>query len=247
MTPAQVKKVVRTCLDDFYRRRIQILSTLQLEKALKRKNPYLFRAIGMQDAAEIVEHLLSAYTSSSDEGIFGDAFVEPLAKKVSGGVISPSEGVDIAIEDERTYRAVAVKSGPSVFNSQSRRRQIQDFEALRSRMNKLRKHFDAVVGYGYGTKNSPANSSKVFRELAGQDFWAEITGDKDFYIHIITAMELEPLRHKEEYLRERDKAKNRFVKDFVDQFCRDDGSIDWEKILIMNSGSKPPRKSRKKS
>ena len=246
MTPNKLKRVVSDCLDDFYRRRIQILSKLELEKTLKRKNPYLFRAIGMQDASEIVANLLSAYTSSSDEGIFGDAFFEPLAKAVSGGKVSPSQGIDIAIEDSVAYRAIAVKSGPSVFNAQSKRRQMQDFQSLQSRLTKLRKHFDALVGYCYGAKDSPTTSDKIFRELAGQAFWAELTGDEDFYLHIISAMENKPAEHKAEYIQEWDKAKNRFVREFVDRFCLADGAIDWEKILRLNSGRKSPTTKRKK-
>ncbi len=246
MTPSKLKRVVSDCLDEFYRRRIKVLSSLELEKTLKRKNPYLFRAIGMQDASEIVSSLLSAYTSSSDEGIFGDAFFEPLAKAVSGGKVAPSEGVDVAIEDSTTYRAIAVKSGPSVFNSQSRRRQMQDFQSLRSRLTKLRKHFDALVGYSYGNKNSPATTDKIFRELAGQEFWAEITGDEDFYLHIISAMESKPTEHKAKYIQEWDKAKNRFVREFAEKYCLADGSIDWGKILKLNSGRKPKAKRRTK-
>ena len=48
-------------LDDFYRRRIDKIQTLKLKDALKRKNPYLYRAIGVQKASQIVEELLSAY------------------------------------------------------------------------------------------------------------------------------------------------------------------------------------------
>ena len=129
MKKQDIETVVGKLLDVFYVRRIAKLSGLKLRDALKRKNPYLFRAIGMHSATEIVEGLLKAYMSSSDEGIFGDAFFEPLAKAVSNGSVAPSEGVDIVIETKNTYKAVAVKSGPSVFNAQSRRRQNQDFLA----------------------------------------------------------------------------------------------------------------------
>ncbi len=104
-------------LDDFYRRRIDKISTLKLKNTLKRKNPYLYRAIGVQQAGQIVCEILAAFMSSSDEGIFGDAFFEPLAKFISGGHVSPSEGVDLALETETQYMAIAVKSGPSVYLS----------------------------------------------------------------------------------------------------------------------------------
>ena len=114
---------VAELLDDFYRRRTAKINELKLLNVLRRKNPYLFKALGIGKASEIVEGILAATVSSSDETLFGDAFFEPLAKFVSGGTVAPSEGVDVAIETDDTYRAIAVKSGPSVFNAQSRKRQ----------------------------------------------------------------------------------------------------------------------------
>ncbi|MBI5701177.1 hypothetical protein HZC34_04950 [Candidatus Saganbacteria bacterium] len=100
-TNAGLQKLIVQCLNDFYNRRMNRLNTLKLKHVLRRKNPYLYKALGNQNATEIIEEILSAYLSSSDEGIFGDAFFEPIAKAVSGGIVSPSEGVDIAIETKK--------------------------------------------------------------------------------------------------------------------------------------------------
>ena len=105
MNSEELRALIAERLAEFYQRRMQRLETLKLKQILKRKNPYLFKAIGTLSATEIVEGILSAYLSSSDEGIFGDAFFEPIAKAVSGGVVSPSEGVDIAIETKGVYKA----------------------------------------------------------------------------------------------------------------------------------------------
>lgn len=233
-----LNSAVEIRLNDFYARRIAKLSTLELKKTLKRKNPYLFRAAGLLDASEIVERLLNDFMSSSDETIFGDAFFEPLAKDLGNGASSPTEGVDVVIETETSYKAIAVKSGPSVFNAQSRRRQNQEFQALRSRMMKLQKHFEAVVGYSYGRKVSEPNENKIFKELSGQAFWGELTGDPDCYVKIIEAMRSLPTQHKEFFNEEWAKAKNRFTKEFIAEFCDDNGMINWNKLLEFNSGKK---------
>jgi hypothetical protein len=213
------------------------LSGLRLKDTLRRKNPYLFRAIGTESAADLIGELLSAYMSSSDEGIFGDAFFEPLAKAVAGGTVAGGEGADIVVETETTYKAIAVKSGPSVFNAQSRRRQNQEFMSLRSRMLKLQKHFDAVVGYCYGRKAPKrVKQDQIFRELAGQAFWEELTGDPDFYLRIIAAMQAKPAEHKRAFHEEWNKAVNRFLREFTADFCHPDGAIDWERLLRYNSG-----------
>jgi len=244
MTMKIIEQHVEKCLDAFYARRVAKLSKLKLNDALKRKNPYLFRAIGTDSAVELISQLLSAYMSSSDEGIFGDAFFEPLAKLVSGAATAGGEGADIIKETDATYTAIAVKSGPSVFNAQSRRRQNQEFNSLRSRMMKLQKHFDAIVGYCYGRKQSLKKSSDViFRELAGQAFWEELTGDADFYLKIIKAMKNKPAEHKIVFQNEWDKAVNRFVRDFTVHYCTDAGAIDWDKLLMFNSGKKQSGKT----
>lgn len=241
----ELEKIVGECLDEFYKRRLLKLNGLKLKDTLKRKNPYLFRAIGTEKAQDIVEGLLSAYMSSSDETTFGNSFFEPLAKKVSGGVVSPSEGVDVAIESERRYVAIAVKSGTSIFNADSRKRQVQNFESLRKRMLKLQKSFEPLVGYCYGNKKTKIASTSTFKELAGQAFWEEMTGDPDFYLKIIRVMKSRPAIHKVEFLEAWSKAVNRFTHDFYEEFCAEDGGIKWDVLTEFNSGKERPKKSKK--
>lgn len=237
LTSKQIEEHVQQCLDNFYTRRIAKLSKLKLNDTLKRKNPYLYRAIGTESASELIGQFLSAYMSSSDEGIFGDAFFEPLAKLVSSATTAGGEGADIVRETTTTYTAIAVKSGPSVFNAMSRRRQNQEFMSLRSRMMKLQKHFDAIVGYCYGKKASNTKGSdQIFRELAGQAFWQELTGDSEFYLKIIAAMRTKPIEHKIAFREEWDKALNRFLREFTADYCHPDGAINWNLLLEFNSG-----------
>src|SRR3990167_6139491 len=103
MNTGELEKLIAECLEDFYKRRLEKLVSLKLHDYLRRKNPYLYKAIGTEEASEIVKEILTAYLTASDEGIFGDAFFEPIAKIVSGGVVSPSEGVDVAIETDKRY------------------------------------------------------------------------------------------------------------------------------------------------
>jgi hypothetical protein len=234
--PLELEKKISVLLDDFYKRRLAKINDLKLKDALKRKNPYLFKAVGVEKASEIVEQVLSAYMSSSDEGIFGDAFFEPLAKYAAGAIVSPSEGVDLAIETDVKYTAIAVKSGTSVFNASSRKKQIENFESLEARLKKLQKHFDPLIGYSYG-KKEPKKPSKI-RELAGQAFWTEITGDPDFYLKIIRLMKDKPKVHLPDFKSAWAAAVNRFTKAFIDEFCHSDGSIDWDKLTEFNSGKK---------
>src|SRR3990167_2149078 len=105
----KLEELIKKHLDEFYSRRTAKLTGLNLTEALSKKNPYLFRAKGVQQASEIVAELLQAHISSSDETIFGDAFFEPIAKAVSGGHVGGGEGIDIIKETATTVTAYAVK------------------------------------------------------------------------------------------------------------------------------------------
>ena len=77
-------QAIQTALEEFYKSLTKKLENISVKKILKKKNPYLYRAKGIQDAARIVDSILSAYISSSEETIFGNAFFEPLAALVHG-------------------------------------------------------------------------------------------------------------------------------------------------------------------
>jgi hypothetical protein len=234
----KLEKLISDCLNDFYQSRLQRLDKLKLKTILRRKNPYLFKALNTEKASEIVEQILFAYISSSDETIFGDRFFEPISKEVSGGSVSPSPGVDVAVETDSKYSAYAVKSGPNPFNSSAKKRQSDEFLSLKSRLSKIRKEFDPVLAYSYGRTIKPIAKNKFYREIAGQVFWEELTGDSSFYLKLITMMGDIPRKHMEKYKPQLDAAINRFTLDFTNDFCHKNGQIDWEKLVEFVSKNK---------
>ena len=150
---AAVLRAVGAALTEFYASLTQKLNALSLDDVLKRKNPYLYRAKGLNNVTQIVDGILAAYVSSSEETIFGNAF-EPLALAVSGGQKAVTEGVDITVDRDNAIYSIAVKSGTSVFNADSRKRQEQNFQSAQRRAQQAHKAFFPVVGYGYGKKKS---------------------------------------------------------------------------------------------
>lgn len=246
MDTNELRELISRCLQDFYRRRSQKLQTLQLSQFLRKKNPYLFRAFATEKASEIVEQVLTAFIGSSDETIFGDAFFEPIARIVSGGKVSDAEGVDFTTESENQIKAVAVKSGPNIYNASAAKRQNTEFLAVRSRLYKMQKNFDPVLAHGYGRLNRDPSGTRIYRDSSGQRFWTEITGDPDFYLKLIRLMEDEPAMHKEQYASEWDAAVNRFTIEFAESFCYPDGRINWEKLTGYISEDIDPREATKK-
>ena len=80
-----VFEAVANALTDFYSALTKTLDNIDVDKILKRKNPYLYRAKGINSAGQIVDGILAAYISSSEETVFGNCFFEPIAIVVSGG------------------------------------------------------------------------------------------------------------------------------------------------------------------
>jgi hypothetical protein len=79
MTPDELEELIKQGLERFHERRIANLTQVQLFDVLKRKNPYLLRAVGITSSAQLVEILLQQHVMASDETIFGTEFIEPVA------------------------------------------------------------------------------------------------------------------------------------------------------------------------
>ena len=227
---------VGAALTEFYQSLTSALDNINVDKILKRKNPYLYRAKGVNGAAQIVSGILSAYVSSSEETIFGNVFFEPVAPALSGGQKAVTEGVDITVDKNNAIYSIAVKSGVSVFNADSRKRQEQNFQSAQKRAQQAKKAFIPVVGYGYGRKRIKPGKEKFYLELAGKDFWHWLTGDPDFYTKIVRFMGTRPDEYAERFAKSYANAENRLLREFTVKYCKEDGSIDWDILIRFNSG-----------
>lgn len=240
MNPKQLEQLIKDGLQRFYERRTASLSTLRPADLLRRKNPYLLKALGLENVFDLVAELLRQHIIASDETIFGDAFVEPIALAISGAKKSSAKGIDLEIETDTTYKAVSVKSGPNVFNSSQVDQMNRQFEELRKRLDAylrtMGKHFDPVLGAAYGRRNSPPSEKRRYRLLAGQAFWYELTGDPEFHVRLIQLMKNYPQQYRHVFEAEWNRAANRLAKYLLTEFTTPAGDIDWEKLLKFNSG-----------
>lgn len=231
-----VYTTIGAALTEFYTSLTKTLDTIDVDKILKRKNPYLYRAKGINNASQIVDGILSAYVSSSEETVFGNTFFEPLAVAVSGGQKAVTEGIDITVDKDNTIYSIAVKSGTSVFNADSRKRQEQNFQSAQKRAQQAKKAFFPVVGYGYGKKKTIAGKEKFYKEIAGKDFWFWLTGDENFYTKIAAYMGTRPNEYAKKFEEAYNKAENRMIRQFTIKYCNEDGSINWDALITFNSG-----------
>ncbi|MBR0280572.1 MAG: hypothetical protein IJQ81_03140 [Oscillibacter sp.] len=233
---ATAMKAIGVALTEFYESLTRALDDINIEKILKRKNPYLYRARGIYSARQIIEEILSAYVSSSQETIFGNVFFEPVTLALSGGYQLFAEGIDIMVDKGDTMYGIVVKSGTSV-NADSRKRQEQSFQAAQKRVRRYKQAFVPVVGYGYGHKRKYQSGGRPYIELAGQDFWHWLTGDPEFYTKIIRYMGTRPDEYAKKFEEAYANAENRLLREFTAKYCDKSGAIDWDTLVKFNSGN----------
>ncbi|MDE6629725.1 MAG: cytosolic protein [Muribaculaceae bacterium] len=236
-----VQRYVADNIHTFHEARLNKLNTLQLEKLLKKKNPYLYRAKNLNTPQDIVEALASAFMISAEETMFGD-WLEQLAifvaHKVYGGYKSTSEGIDLEMDKDGIHYVISVKSGPNWSNSSSMKKLLDNFNRAKRvyRTSGNRLPCEAVEGCCYGSDNRPNKASHA--KLCGERFWSFISGSDTLYCDIVEPIGTDARKHNEDYERQYAMMVTRFTKDFANGYCRSDGSIDWDKIVMLNSGTR---------
>lgn len=228
-------------IPQFHQSRINGLRNLKLQKILKRKNPYLFKAKNLITASDLVKELLNAHLSSSEEGLFG-GFLEGLALFICArefnGRKSSSEGIDLEFEREHVRYIVSIKSGPNWGNSSQIRRMIDNFNRAKRvlRTNTSSINVVAVNGCCYGKDDQPDKGE--YLKLCGQRFWEFISGNEFLYTDIIEPLGYRAKENNEQFEQEYSKVINKFTLEFMQNFCDEDGQIVWQKIVQMNSAKK---------
>ncbi|HEX2919647.1 MAG TPA: PmeII family type II restriction endonuclease [Bacteroidales bacterium] len=235
---SDVTQYVENNITAFHNKRIQSLDGLKLHQILRRKNPYLFRAKYLLTSDEIIKGLLDAHISSNEETIFGD-WLEGLAifinSKVFAGRKSGITGIDLEFDNDNRRYIVTIKSGPKWGNSSQLNKMINDFKtatkALRTSNSKL--NVVAVNGCCYGIDNCPDKGD--YLKLCGQRFWEFISGSTDLYTDIIEPLGYKAKERNDDFIKSYAQIINKFTKEFLINFCKESGEIDWKKLVEFNS------------
>jgi len=244
---AKITTFIENNIPVFHQRRLESLVGLKLDEVLKRKNPYLFKAKSINTAGDLVKAILDAHLSSQEETIFG-AFLENVAiyacSIALGGIKSGIEGIDLEFTKDDTRYIVSIKSGPKWANKSQLDKMKDNFRKAKIvlRQNGAVKHVVAVNGCCYGRDNKPDKGD--YLKYCGERFWTLISGDPNLFVELIEPLGHKAKQHNEEFQIEYGKVNNRFTKLFIDEYCLPDGSIDWEKIVRLNSAAIAPVKLR---
>lgn len=66
--------------------------------------------------------------------------------------------------------------------------------------------------------------------------WERVIGDNGLYIKIIGYIGIMPEKYVVDYKESYNKAANILVREFSNSFCKENESIDWEKLVEFNLG-----------
>ena len=209
---SQVEDYVANNIAYFHSSRIDKLKSLQLNRLIKSKNPYLYKAKNLNTPQEIVESIASAFLSSAEESMFGD-WLEGLAifiaNIVYNGYKSSAEGIDLEMDKDGTHYFISIKSGPKWSNSSSLKKLKENFLKAKRiyHTSGNRNLCEAIEGCCYGKENN-----------------------------IIEPLGIDAAEKNQQYKQEYDKMITRFTRDFISLYCDSDGNILWNKIVYINSG-----------
>ena len=128
---------------------------------------------------------------------FGQNIQKMISTLFNGVLGSSTSGIDIeftdAIDGRKKY--CQLKAGPNTINKDDVETIKSHFQSVRNlaRTNNLKVQLDdLVLGVLYGTKDDTSEFYKVIEQdytvFVGKELWYHITGDKDFYESLISAI-----------------------------------------------------------
>jgi Type II restriction endonuclease EcoO109I len=235
---ATIAKWIEANLPRFHDKRLEAVRSMSIVPILRDKNPYLFRTKGFTTADEVVRAVVDAFLSSHEEGIFG-GFLEELAIYVAdlayGGQKSGIKGIDLEFSKKGVRHLVVIKSGPNWGNAGQLREMIESFKTAKITLRTntaTAPQIACVNGCCYGRDNQEKGD---YVKLCGQRFWELISDDPNLYVELIEPLGNKARERNEAFYKEYGKAITVLTRQFIDEFCANDGSLLWEKIARLSS------------
>ena len=205
------------------------LNTLTMRELARRKNLYLYRATGVATCEEYVNRAFQEYISTMRGNYFG-LFFESVARILSGGTKPIGTGeIDLIVERGNDVFLYAIKSGASGHNASSGTSARNDLNAVGDWFEERGFTAHKRIAYAYGRRR-PYRKDGI-EKMASQAFWAEISGDSDFYVKLLdVAAILSPL-----FRADMEAPYERLLNEAHELFCEGD-VIRWDKVIRLVSG-----------
>ena len=206
------------------------LEKIKLREIIKGKNPYLYRATGVSTCEELTSRAFNEYISTMQGNYFGP-FFESVARTISGGH-KPAGGAEVDLEIRKgndTY-VYAIKSGAKGCNASSEAKARQDLDYVERRLRQDRVRTHKMIAFAYGRRKTATVQGNIDK-LASKQFWAELSGDSEFYSKFLDACAvLSPL-----FEADMSAPYQRLLNEAYELFCEDE-TIRWDKVIRVISG-----------
>jgi hypothetical protein len=95
-------------------------------------------------------------------------------------------------------------------------------------------HVRAINGCCYGRDTRPDKGD--YYKYCGQEFWTFISGDENLYLDIIEPLGYKARERNDEFQKSYNQMITLFIQQFIDEYCDENGSINWQKIVRLNAG-----------
>jgi hypothetical protein len=234
----EVVNYVELNTSSFHQKRTSSLDKLKLQQVLKRKNPYLFKTKHILTSGQLIRVLVDAHISSNEETLVGD-WLEGLTifinNKAFNGRKSSTPGIDLEFDKDNVRYIVSIKSGPNWGNSRQIKKMKTDLTQAKKTLRTSSSNLNviAVNGCCYGSDNVP-DKGDYFR-YCGQRFWEFISGDPELYTLLNEPVGHAAKERNNEFMTSYAQMISKFTLEFTKEFCSQDGSNDWEKLVRYNS------------
>jgi hypothetical protein len=239
LDPVIIQEYVNQKLSELHQLRIDSIKEIDFNSLLK-LDSYLFKARDKFVTWKVISTLLDEYLAISEEKFYEDFFkdlVVFIVEKVHGGCEASIDGLDLELNKDGVHYLVTIKLGPRWVSGSEQGKIEQKLKIAEEiiKHKKLGINVQSVLGICFG--KSKYSSQRGYLYLVGRDFWQLVSDDENLYADVIGPIDGR-LREKDDiYHQEKSKAENRFTRQFVDEFCNVDGSIDWPKLVEFNSGN----------
>jgi hypothetical protein len=92
----------------------------------------------------------------------------------------------------------------------------------------------AVNGCCYGRDNKPDKGD--YFKYCGQRFWKFISNNDDLFAEMIEPLGYRVKEKNDDYEKSCAQQINLFTQEFAGKFCKENGAIDWERLVRFNAG-----------
>lgn len=207
---------------------VEKMAGIQMKELVERKNPYLYRATGVATCEEYIQRAFREYVAGMRWTYFGH-FCESVAQIMSGGIKPEGKGeIDLEVWRGGEAFMYAIKSGASGLNASSQKKAIDDLDFAANRFAEEGIVAHKKIGFGYGRRVKYEKDDVEL--MASKDFWAEMSGDEDFYVKFLDVAEaLSPL------FQVNMDVPDRLLTEARELFCEGE-TIRWDKVIRMVSG-----------